>query len=108
LIDQLESQIDPALMEMCTMQPNSTNGVQASAHDMLESLRLAIEKLETELRELKRQNEELKKEKDEYRKMLADILKPQMLSREEWEQFNPDDFKLTIDDLLAVIDEYKE
>jgi hypothetical protein len=46
------------------MQPNSTNGVQVSAHDMLESLRslrLAIEKLETELREQKQQNEELKR-----------------------------------------------
>lgn len=87
------------------MQPNSTNGVQASAHDMLESLRVVVDKLENDLKQQGQEIERLRSERNEYRRMLVDFVKPQLLSREEWEQFNEDDCKLPINDLLAVLDE---
>jgi DNA-directed RNA polymerase specialized sigma subunit len=90
------------------MEPNSTNGVPDNQRESLDSLRQAIERLEAELCRQQKENEKTRQERDEYRKMLVDIVKPQLLDRTEWEQFTPEDFKLTIDDLLAVIDEYKE
>ena len=87
------------------MQTNSTNGVSTPAHEMLESLRLVIDKSAADLREQKQETEKLRAERNEYRRMLVDIVKPQLLSREEWEQFNEDDCKLTIDDLLADLNE---
>jgi len=87
------------------MQPNSTNGVQVSARDMLESLRLAFEKLEAELREQKQQNEELKRERDDFRSIVYEHLKKQFGNPKAWDDFDPKDYTLTIDDLLAVVDE---
>ena len=86
------------------MQPNSTNGVQVSARDMLESLRLAIEKLETELREQKRQNEELRKERDDFRSVVYEHLKKQFGDESAWDDFDPKQYTMTIDDLLAIVD----
>ena len=85
------------------MQPSSSNGVPATPREMLDSVRQAIEKLEAELRQQQEENARLKQERDEYRKMLVDWAKPQLLSRAEWEDFDPKDYTLTIDEIIADI-----
>jgi chromosome segregation ATPase len=85
------------------MQSKSTNGSANSAREMLDSVRQTIEKLETELGQQRKEIEALRAERDEYRKMLTDQVKHLFGGPEAWDDFDEKDYKLTIDDLLAVI-----
>ena len=89
------------------MHSNSPNGAQTSAHDILESLSGAIERLEAELRAEKQKNEALKKERDDFRSVVYEHLKKKFGDPKDWEDFDEKDYTLTIDDLLAVVDDAK-
>ena len=85
------------------MQPNTKNGVQTTAHEMLESLRLAIERLEAEVKRQGEEIEGLRAERDEYRAVVLDHLKKKFGDPKLWDDFDEKDYTLTLDDLLATI-----
>jgi chromosome segregation ATPase len=84
------------------MQPTSTNGVQTSAQEALDSLRQVIERLEADLKRQQQEIQELRRERDDYRAVVYEHLKKQF-DPKDWDDFDEKDFTLTLDDLLAVV-----
>lgn len=84
------------------MHTTSTNGVQTSALAALESLRMVIDKLEADLRHQQQENNTLRAERDE---ALAkfEAMKEFVHDLPEWEKFNPEEYTLTTDDILAEL-----
>lgn len=86
------------------MEPSSTNGNPISARQALDAMRQVVENLEAELTRQQEEIKQLRNERDEYRKMLVEQVKHQFGDASEWDSFDPKDYTLTIDDLLAIID----
>ncbi len=85
------------------MEPINTNGNPTSARQAVDALRQAVENLEAELARQQEEITQLRKERDDYRSVVYDHLKKQF-DPKDWDDFDPKDYTLTIDDLLAIID----
>ncbi len=68
----------------------------------LDAMRQVVENLEAELAGKREEIEQLRKERDEYRKMLVEQVKHHFGEPGE-DDFDPKDYTLTIDDLVAMI-----
>jgi predicted RNase H-like nuclease (RuvC/YqgF family) len=85
------------------MELSSTNGNPSSARQALDAMRQVVENLEAELTRQQEEIKQLRKERDEYRSVVYDHLKKQF-DPKDWDDFDPKDYTMTIDDLLAIID----
>jgi ABC-type transporter Mla subunit MlaD len=84
------------------MQPTSTNGNPNSARAALDTVRQLVEKLEADLQEQQEELKQLRAERDDYRAVVYEHLKKKYGDPKLWDDFDPKDYTLTIDDLLAV------
>lgn len=82
------------------MQPASTNGNPNSAREALDVARQLVEKLEADLQKQQEEIKQLRAERDDFRAVVHEHLKRQF-DPKVWDNFNPDEFIYTIDDLLA-------
>jgi hypothetical protein len=85
------------------MEPSNSNGNPSSARQALDAMRQAVENLEAELARQQETIKQLRQERDDYRSVVYDHLKKQF-DPGEWDDFDPKDYTLTIDDLLAMIE----
>jgi predicted nucleic acid-binding Zn-ribbon protein len=85
------------------MGPSSTNGNPSSARQALDAMRQVVENLEAELTRQQEEIKQLRKERDGYRKAWAEQVKHLFGDASDWDNFDPKDYTLTIDDLVAII-----
>ena len=84
------------------MQPSTTNGAASPAQEMLQSLRSAIDRFAAELQKQRDEIKQLRAERDEAKDMVK-ALKELFHDLKDWENFDPAEYTLTTDDLLAEI-----
>ena len=82
------------------MQPAATNGNPSTAREALDTARQLVEKLEADLQKQQEEIKQLRAERDDYRAVVLEHLKKQF-DPTVWENFNPDEYTFTIDDILA-------
>lgn len=80
----------------------SANGSPITARQALDAVQQAVENLEVEVARQRDEIAGLRKERDDYRKMLVEQIK-HLVPQYSDEDFDPKDFTLTIDDLVAMI-----
>jgi multidrug resistance efflux pump len=83
------------------MEP--TNGNSTTSRQALDTLRQAIANLEADLAKQEAEAKQLRAERDEYRAVIYDHLKKQFGDPSVWDDFDPKDYTLTIDDLVKII-----
>jgi uncharacterized protein (UPF0335 family) len=84
------------------MQPTTTNGAATTAQEILQSLRQVIDRLEAELQKQRDEIKQLRAERDDATAMVK-ALKDLFQDLKEWEDFDPTEYTLTFDDILAGI-----
>ena len=82
------------------MQPATTNGNPSKAREALDTARQLVEKLEADLQKQSEEIKQLRAERDEARMMLKEM-KRFIRDLPEWEKFNPDEYTVTTEDILA-------
>src|ERR1051325_5386061 len=85
------------------MQPTTLgNGVPNTAIDRLHALHAMLEQLQAEMQRKDEEIKKLKAERDEFRAVILEHLKKEF-DPSAWENFTPEEYTLTLDDMLAVL-----